>query len=112
MRVTPLIHLPIASAVLLLAAAGPAAADGDKSPSPQTTIGTAGTSFLTATTVNPGQPVRLSASTGDHLYWSFGAAAGQTDRVTVSVTLPSGRHGAATWSVDVFDGLRRLFRPG
>ncbi|MDL4775778.1 MULTISPECIES: hypothetical protein [Thermomonosporaceae] len=108
MRAAPLLLPPAAGAVLLLAAAGPAAADGS-SPSPRPAIGTAGTSFLTATTVEPGQPVRVSASTGDHLYWSFAAAAGQTDRITVTVALPpaASRHGAATYTADVFDGLRR-----
>ena len=109
MRATLFIGLLSASAVLLPAAAGPAVADDTASPSPRTTIGTAGTSFLTATTVQPGQPVQLSASTGDYLYWSFAAAAGQSDRITVTITLPpaASRHGAATWTVDVFDGLRR-----
>jgi hypothetical protein len=108
-RVTPLLSLPIATAVLALATAGPAFAGGKTSPKPRTTVGTAGTSFLTATAVRPGQPVRLSASTGDYLYWSFAAAAGQTDRIAVTVTLPAetNRPGAATWTVDVFDGLRR-----
>ncbi len=94
----------------LLAVAGPAYADDTPSPSPTSTpVTTAGTSFLTATTVMPGQPVRVSASTGDYLYWSFAASAGQTDRIGVTVTLPpsASRHGAATWSIDVFDGLRR-----
>jgi hypothetical protein len=108
-RVTPLLSLPIATAVLALATAGPAFAGGKASPKPRTTIGTAGTSFLTATTVRPGQSAQLSASTGDYLYWSFAAAAGQTDRIAVTVTLPTdtNRLGAATWNVDVFDGLRR-----
>lgn len=101
MRAAPLTALPAAA---LLLSAGPAAAD---TPSP--TIGTAGTSFLTATTVEPGRPVRVSASTGDHLYWSFAAAAGQTGQITVTVALPppASRHGAATYTADVFDGLRR-----
>lgn len=96
----------IPAAIVLPLSAGPAAAD---EPSPPPTVGTAGTSFLTATTVEPGQPVRVSASTGDHLYWSFALAAGQTGRVAVTVTLPpaGNRHGAATYTADVFDGLRR-----
>jgi hypothetical protein len=91
----------------LPAIAAPAAAA--PSPSPRPTISTAGTSFLTATTVEPGQPVRVPASTGDYLYWSFAAAAGQTGRITVTVALPpaASRHGAATYTIDVFDGLRR-----
>ncbi|GAB3988606.1 hypothetical protein GCM10029978_111440 [Actinoallomurus acanthiterrae] len=109
MRVTPLLGLPVATAVLALATAGPAFAGGKASPKPHKTVGTAGTSFLTATTVRPGQTARLSASTGDYLYWQFAAAAGQTDQVAVTVTLPSetSQSGAATWTVDVFDGLRR-----
>ena len=99
----------LAPAVVSLAATKPAAADGPASPGPHATVGTAGTSFLTATAVEPGRPVELPASTGDYLYWSFAATAGQTDAVTVSLTLPpaASRHGAATWTVDVFDGLRR-----
>ncbi|WP_055590654.1 hypothetical protein, partial [Peterkaempfera griseoplana] len=96
----------------LAAAASPAAAD-TASPAPAgggpATVTAAGTSFLTATTVQPGQPVQVSGSDGDYLYWSFAASAGQTDSVAVTVTLPpaAGRHGPATWTVDVFDGLRR-----
>jgi hypothetical protein len=108
MRAKRVAALSAAGAVLLLTA-GPAAADGSPSPSPSGTVGTAGSSFLTATTVRPGQTAKLSASTGDYLYWSFAAAAGQTDRVDVTLTLPpvSSRHGSATWTVEAFDGLRR-----
>ncbi|GAB2702045.1 hypothetical protein GCM10010442_20220 [Kitasatospora kifunensis] len=68
-----------------------------------------GTSFLTATTLAPGQSAEVAASTGDYLYWAFAASAGQTDTVKVDVTLPpsTDRHGSQTWTVDVFDGLRR-----
>ncbi|MEU5994633.1 hypothetical protein ABZ806_37140 [Spirillospora sp. NPDC047418] len=108
MRAAPLLILPTAmlAAAVPPLSAGPAAAD---EPSPPPTVGTAGTSFLTATTVEPGQPVRVSASTGDHLYWSFALAAGQTSQVSVTVALPptGDRHGAATYTADVFDGLRR-----
>ncbi|WP_377269747.1 peptidase [Peterkaempfera sp. SMS 1(5)a] len=96
----------------LATAASPAAAD-TATPAPTgsgpATVTTAGTSFLTAATVQPGQQVQVSGSDGDYLYWSFAAAAGQTDSVSVTVTLPpsTGRHGPATWTVDVFDGLRR-----
>ncbi|MFJ6212602.1 peptidase [Streptomyces sp. NPDC092296] len=108
--------LPLTGAALLLAASATPAAADSASPSPSDTgasstapVTRAGTSFLTATTVQPGQQVQLSASTGDYLYWSFAASAGQTDSVAVTVTLPpsANRHGAATWTVDVFDGLRR-----
>ena len=67
----------------------------------------AGTSFLTATPITAGQPVRVDASIGDHLYWSFPATAGQVHEITATVTFPKGRSGASTWTVDVFDGLRR-----
>lgn len=109
MRAPSLLRVPFASAVLLLTAAGPAFADDSASPGPEATVSTAGTSFLTATTVRPGQSADVSGSTGDHLYWSFAASAGQTDQVDVTVTLPpaANRHGAATWTADVFDGLRR-----
>lgn len=109
----------LATAVLAAAAFGalPAGAavaaeptpDASITPSPgAATVNRAGTSFLTATAVNPGQPVNVGGSTGDYLYWSFTATTGQTDRVAITVTLPpKGRKGSATWTVDVFDGLRR-----
>jgi hypothetical protein len=72
-------------------------------------VNTAGTNFLTASALAPGQNAEVSATTGDYLYWSFAASAGQTDTAQVTVTLPpsTDRHGPQTWSVDVFDGLRR-----
>lgn len=88
----------------------PAAASAAPTPSPgAATIDDAGTSFLTATPVNVGQPVRLDASTGDYLYWSFTADAGQTTEIALTVTLPAAgkRTGPSTWTVEVFDGLRR-----
>lgn len=87
-----------------------AVAWADPSPSPSsTTLSKAGTSFLTVPTVGIDQQVRLGASTGDYLYWSFSATAGQTSQVAITVTLPpaGSRHHASTWAVDVFDGLRR-----
>ncbi|GIJ47945.1 hypothetical protein Val02_48310 [Virgisporangium aliadipatigenens] len=79
----------------------PAAADS--------AVNTAGTSFLTAAPIDTAKPVSVAASTGDYLYWSFDATAGQTNTVSVAVTLPpqADRHGAQVWAVDVFDGLRR-----
>ncbi|MCX4751568.1 peptidase [Kitasatospora sp. NBC_01287] len=70
---------------------------------------TSGTSFLTATTLAPGQDAAVTASTGDYLYWAFAASAGQTATAQVTVTLPAAtdRHGPQTWSLEVFDGLRR-----
>ncbi|MFF1798598.1 peptidase, partial [Kitasatospora sp. NPDC058263] len=43
------------------------------------------------------------------LYWAFGASEGRTATVGLTVGLaPSAdRHGPQTWSVEVFDGLRR-----
>ena len=100
------------SLAALLAAGGaallPAAAVAAPTPSPGATpVNRAGTSFLTATPITAGQPVRVDASTGDHLYWSFPATAGQVHEITATVTFPKARGGASTWTVDVFDGLRR-----
>ncbi|WDZ86716.1 peptidase [Micromonospora cathayae] len=96
----------LAVAALTLLPAGPAAAQPTPSPG-ATTVTTAGTSFLTATGISAGQPVRVGGALGDHLYWSFPADAGQTHEIAVTVTFPKPRTGAATWTVDVFDGLRR-----
>jgi hypothetical protein len=86
----------------------PAAASAAPTPSPGTTTVTkAGTSFLTATTITAGQPVQVGASTGDHLYWSFRAEAGQVHEIAATATFRKGRTGASTWTLDVFDGLRR-----
>ncbi|MFG1839041.1 peptidase [Micromonospora sp. NPDC049175] len=100
------------SLAALLAAGGaallPAAAVAAPSPSPGATpVNRAGTSFLSATPIAAGQPVRVDASIGDHLYWSFPATAGQVQEISATVTFPKGRSGASTWTVDVFDGLRR-----
>ena len=101
------IRLAAATAAAGLALA-PGAALAAPSPSPgATTVTKAGTSFLTATTITAGQPVRVGASTGDHLYWSFRAEAGQVHEVGVTVTFGKPRTGPSTWTVDVFDGLRR-----
>ncbi|WP_433552645.1 peptidase [Micromonospora zamorensis] len=100
------------SLAALLAAGGaallPASAVAAPSPSPGATpVNRAGTSFLSATPIAAGQPVRVDASIGDHLYWAFPAKAGQVHEVAATVTFPKGRSGASTWTVDVFDGLRR-----
>ncbi|MDG4836606.1 peptidase [Micromonospora sp. WMMD967] len=90
------------------AALVPAAAVAAPTPSPGATpVNRAGTSFLTATPISAGQPVRVDASIGDHLYWAFSATAGQVHEITATVTFPKERSGASTWTVDVFDGLRR-----
>ncbi|MFE9652771.1 peptidase [Micromonospora sp. NPDC006431] len=86
----------------------PAAASAEPTPSPgAATVTKAGTSFLTATAIAAGQPVQVGASTGDHLYWSFRAEAGQTHEIGANVAFPKGRTGPSTWTVEVFDGLRR-----
>ncbi|MFK3985278.1 peptidase [Micromonospora sp. NPDC050397] len=101
----------VAAGILLPAGAALAApASPLPTPSPgAVTVTKAGTSFLTATGINAGQPVNVAGSTGDYLYWSFPAEAGETNDIAVNVTLPpaADRHGASTWAVDVFDGLRR-----
>ncbi|MEV4947779.1 hypothetical protein [Streptomyces sp. NPDC053755] len=69
----------------------------------------AGTTFRTAAPFRQGQQATAEASTGDYLYWVFPADSGQRPTVTASVTLPepAARHGASTWRIDVYDGLRR-----
>lgn len=79
-------------------------------PSPSaSTVARAGTSFRTAVSVSPGQQIQVDASTGDYLYWSFTATAGQITEISLTVALPAAekRSGPSTWTVDVFDGLRR-----
>lgn len=87
------------------------------SPSPSPSTGSdgeapapteAGTSFRTATALRPDQRGTADASTGDYLYWVLPVDAGQRATVKAKVALPkSTRHGAATWQLDVYDGLRR-----
>ncbi|WP_239091947.1 hypothetical protein, partial [Streptomyces sp. SID14478] len=69
----------------------------------------AGTSFRTATPIAQEQKATADGSTGDYLYWSFPADAGQRPTVRATVDLPDAqtRHGAQTWRIDVYDGLRR-----
>ncbi|BAL91893.1 hypothetical protein AMIS_66730 [Actinoplanes missouriensis 431] len=96
----------IASAAIapLLAASPALAAD----PSPAPNVSSAGTSFLTAVGISPQQPVKVDAVTGDYLYWSFSASAGENPTLAATVALPGkGRTGAQSWTVEVFDGLRR-----
>ncbi|MET7290993.1 hypothetical protein ABZS79_02350 [Streptomyces griseoloalbus] len=90
-------------------AAAPAAADSPPSPGASGDDGAptrAGTSFRTATEVGQGQTATARASTGDYLYWSFPADAGQRPTVHATVKLPES-HAAETWQIDVYDGLRR-----
>jgi hypothetical protein len=70
----------------------------------------AGTNFRTATVVRQGQEATADASAGDYLYWEFPADTGQHVTVRATVTFPqaaAARHGASTWQLDVYDGLRR-----
>lgn len=102
---TALLPAAVAGAVVPSSAAAAA-----PTPSPgASVVNRAGTSFLTAAVVNPGQPVNVAASTGDYLYWSFHADAGQIVDIALTVALPPAdkRTGPSTWTVDVFDGLRR-----
>jgi hypothetical protein len=90
-------------------AAGPAAADSSPSPSASgdgRAPTQAGTSFRTATEIEQGQRATASGSTGDYLYWSFPADTGERPTVRATVKLPQ-THGAQTWQIDVYDGLRR-----
>ncbi|MFG2536585.1 hypothetical protein ACGFU4_15140 [Streptomyces sp. NPDC048511] len=102
------------AAVALLTSAGAALAD-DPSASASPAEGEsaapteAGTTFRTATPVRQGQAATADASTGDYLYWAFPADSGQRPTVRAKVSLPESatRHGASTWQIDVYDGLRR-----
>ncbi|GGJ34362.1 hypothetical protein [Streptomyces brasiliensis] len=90
-------------------AAAPAAADSTPSPSASEdgqAPTRAGTSFRTATEIEQEQQATASGSTGDYLYWSFPADAGQRPNVRATVKLPQ-THTAETWQLDVYDGLRR-----
>ncbi|MEZ3179038.1 hypothetical protein KYY02_10090 [Streptomyces pimonensis] len=103
--------LRVLSAALLTLglAAAPAAADSSPSPGASGDDGAptrAGTSFRTATEVEQGRTATARASTGDYLYWSFPADAGQRPTVHATVRLPES-HAAETWQIDVYDGLRR-----
>ncbi|MFE4604128.1 peptidase [Kitasatospora indigofera] len=108
---TSLAALALAPVLVPLAAPVASAASPSPSPSASSTAPSSkvGTTFLTATTLAPGQDAKVSASTGDYLYWAFAAAEGQTPTLSLNVTLApaADRHGPQTWSVEVFDGLRR-----
>ncbi|WP_405683125.1 hypothetical protein [Streptomyces sp. NBC_00057] len=113
MRTTRVLAGALLTGLALLTSAGAAAAD-DPSASPSASDGgsgptEAGTTFRTATAVQQNQRATAGASTGDYLYWVFPADAGQRATVKAKITLPESatRHGASTWQVDVYDGLRR-----
>ncbi|WP_030770980.1 MULTISPECIES: hypothetical protein [unclassified Streptomyces] len=119
---TPTASLLAAAAALTVAgtAVGTAVAD---TPSPSATASAspggdkaaasapteAGTSFRTAAAFRPGQKATAGASSGDYLYWVVPIDAQQRATVKAAVTLPESkaRHGASTWQLDVYDGLRR-----
>ncbi|MCW7944608.1 hypothetical protein AAW14_22005 [Streptomyces hygroscopicus] len=99
------------AALLLGATVSPAVADSSPSASPSGDSAaptSAGTSYRTATQIEQGRKATAAASTGDYLYWSFAADAGQRPTVKATVKLPaSKRSGTQTWQLDVYDGLRR-----
>jgi hypothetical protein len=100
-----------ASLLMLGLAVAPAAADSSPTPTDSASADgdaptQAGTSFRTATEVEQGQTATASGSTGDYLYWSFPADAGQRPTVKATVKLPE-THASQTWQIDVYDGLRR-----
>jgi len=109
----------LGTAALLAAAAlgtltGAATADDTATPTPTATASDApptqaGTDFRTATVIQQGVRATAGASAGDYLYWQFPADTGQHVTVKATVTFPATatRHGASTWQVDVYDGLRR-----
>ncbi|MGP4051878.1 hypothetical protein [Streptomyces sp. 2A115] len=109
-RVSRAARVVVSAALLALGVAvSPAVADSSPSASPSDDSAAptaAGTSFRTATEVDQRQQATASASTGDYLYWSFPADAGQRPTVKATVKLPDA-HASATWQIDVYDGLRR-----
>ncbi|MFF3325535.1 hypothetical protein [Streptomyces sp. NPDC002889] len=113
MRFASLLTTAALGAATLLGSAGTALADSP-SPSPSESGSgagptVAGTSFRTAASFEQGQTATAEAAGGDYLYWVFPADAGQRPTVKAKVTLPDAatRHGASTWQLDVYDGLRR-----
>ncbi|MFD3681564.1 hypothetical protein [Streptomyces sp. NPDC058613] len=120
MRTVRTLTAALLAATAALAVAGTASADtpsASPSPSPSPSASgeggpaptEAGTSFRTAAAFRPGQQATAAASTGDYLYWVLPIDARQRVTVKAKVTLPeaSARHGASTWRLDVYDGLRR-----
>lgn len=110
MRTRTFVTAALLAGAALFGTAGGAVAD---SPSPSASGSAerpteAGTSFRTATPVQPGQRATAGASTGDYLYWAVPVDTGQRATMKAKVSLPkAARHGAATWQLDVYDGLRR-----
>ncbi|MFE9258116.1 hypothetical protein [Streptomyces sp. NPDC006879] len=111
MRTVRTLTAALLAAGSLFAITAPAVA---ASPSPTASAGAegpkeAGTTFRTATPVHIDQQATAEASTGDYLYWMVPLEQGQRGTVRATVELPStqARHGASTWRLDVYDGLRR-----
>ncbi|MFD3548340.1 hypothetical protein ACFWUW_22530 [Streptomyces sp. NPDC058655] len=119
MRTVRTVTAVLLAATAALTAAGTAVADtpsgSPKPASPSASEGSrpapteAGTSFRTAAAFRPGQQATAAASAGDYLYWVLPIDARQRVTVKAKVTLPeaAARHGASTWRLDVYDGLRR-----
>ncbi|MFF5703505.1 hypothetical protein ACFY7H_13495 [Streptomyces sp. NPDC012794] len=118
MRTVRTLTAALLAGTALLAPVTAAAAAPSPAPTPSAGQGTgkdgrapteAGTGFRTAALFRPGQKATAAGSTGDYLYWAFPADTGQRATVRASVTLPepAARHGAQTWRLDVYDGLRR-----
>ncbi|MER5727302.1 hypothetical protein ABT084_02900 [Streptomyces sp. NPDC002138] len=123
MRTVRTLTAALLTGAAALALAGPASTAVADTPSPSPSSSSdsgkgtsgasapteAGTSFRTATAFRPGQQATAGASTGDYLYWVLPIDAQQRVTVKATVTLPesAARHGAATWQLDVYDGLRR-----
>ncbi|MEL3947901.1 MULTISPECIES: hypothetical protein [Streptomyces] len=107
MRTTRL--LAAAGLAALTALLAPGAALAAPTDEDDTSRSDAGTSFRTATEIEQGHRATASASTGDYLYWSFPADAGQRPTVKATVKLPESAAGRpdTRWRVDVYDGLRR-----
>ncbi|NUU25435.1 MAG: peptidase [Streptomycetaceae bacterium] len=106
--------LVAAAAATALAASPALAASGTPSPGStgsgsgsQANDVVPGTTFLTAGKMESDTTTTATASTGEYMYWSFPALAGQDVSAKVTLTLPGGRTAPTTWRVDVFDGIRR-----
>ncbi|MDT0378182.1 hypothetical protein RM572_05245 [Streptomyces sp. DSM 42041] len=112
MRTVRMLAGALLTGAVLAGPVSPAVADSP-SPSPAASDEAgpteAGTTFRTATLVQQDQRATADASTGDYLYWVFPADTGQRVTVTATVTPPdsAARHGASTWQLDAYDGLRR-----
>ncbi|MEC4017875.1 hypothetical protein [Streptomyces sp. H27-D2] len=100
-RAVHVVGVGLLSGVVLLGGASSALADDAPTE--------AGTTFRTAAGIEQGERAEADASNGDYLYWVFPAGAGENVTAKAVVNLPevASRHGAATWRLDVFDGLRR-----